>query len=250
MRTALSLSLGSLGCLMAFAGCTASVDDLSSVDEDLSLVACDRDDQCDRGEVCLITEGRDGRTAHCSTGDRCTDSRSCPTGSVCRGGDGLHCMVVERDLERPDACPRGTSPGFVLCAPGFENVTVSRDPFCATCEPTGSIAERCRAAGIDLARCRSLVGGGDEPTTIHDRCRAAGLTTDRCRALVSEDLDGAPAIERCRAAGLTVERCRAIVTGEDHDARVDRCRAAGISDERCRALLTDDPTRDGTDGRR
>lgn len=260
------------GLMLAMGGCVAeSTDDIGTVSDDLSLVECDRDDMCDRGEVCLVTETRDGRVGACSTGDRCDSSRDCAEGSVCRGGDGYHCMVVERDRSdvRPDdraSCPRGSTDALILCAPGFDHVAVTRD--CSTCEPNTDVLERCRAAGLDAARCRELLGGGDEPTDIAARCDAAGISPERCRHLVSDEHDGNPTADRCRAAGLTIERCREIVSGEDETDRASRCDAAGIDPARCRALLDDtardaerdaderdpareeDPARDdGTDGR-
>lgn len=240
---------GSMFLMLALGGCAAdTTDDIGTVSEDLSLVECDRDDMCDRGEVCLFTETRDGRVGQCSTGDRCDSSRDCPEASVCRGGDGYHCMVVERDrgdAPERDVCPRGSTDALILCAPGFDHVMVTRE--CATCEPNLDVLARCRAAGIEPARCRSLLGGGGEHSDVAARCDAAGIEPERCRHLVSEDHDGRPTADRCRAAGISAERCRALVSGEDEGDRSNRCIAAGIAPERCRALL-DDTARDAERG--
>jgi hypothetical protein len=132
---------------------------------------------------------------YASNGQRCHTSRDCEEGTVCRGADsrygGGHCFYVAREPDRdPRSCPRGSVGGIVLCAPGFEQTVISREPHCETCEAGADIARRCRAAGLTAARCRALLNDNrTDGTNLAHRCRAAGLTPTECRRLVSDDPD-------------------------------------------------------------
>ena len=132
-----------------------------------------------------------------SNGIRCNTTRECDEGTVCRGAasrfGGGHCFYVKRDEPKrtePASCPRGSIAGYALCAPGFENAVVSRDPHCEACEAGSDIARRCFAAGLTAARCRAILNDHrDDGVTIAQRCRNAGLTMAQCRRLVAEDPD-------------------------------------------------------------
>lgn len=140
---------------------------------------------------------------YASNGQRCASTRDCGDGLVCRGADprfgGGHCFFTqrvpsERDPQRPGAerprCPRGSIEASILCAPGFTNTVVSREPHCEACEADAHTARRCLAAGIEPERCRQILNDHrDDGVTIAERCRNAGLTIAQCRRLVSDDAE-------------------------------------------------------------
>jgi hypothetical protein len=153
------------------------------------------------GELALVPCRADDSRGSCvngftSNGARCASSRECRDGTVCRGADprsgGGHCFLAERPAERPGEaqCPRGSIQGYVLCAPGFVNEVVSRDPHCEACQADNHTARRCLAAGLTPERCRAILNDHrDDGVSIAERCRNAGLTPTQCRRLVSDDPD-------------------------------------------------------------
>jgi hypothetical protein len=235
-----------LASLFIILGACGADFDLGTIQEDVSLLRCSDDTDCERGLACV----GDGERRYCSTGDACESSRECPENTLCRG-EPRQCVAVERSREA-DArqCPLGSREGRVSCPEGFDSQVVSRDPHCETCELDAAYATRCRHAGLTPEECRRLLlssiaedeGRPDETTR---RCRAAGYTASECRRLLHDDPHDWDAIfRRCRAAGYDAAECRELfVDPEDVDEHGDeddllrRCRAAGYDDTECRRLL-------------
>ncbi len=178
------LILASAGLFACNAGPELDLSETESLSSDLSVVECRPNDpaSCDRGEGCLGV-GSDPRTGeptlHVCAADRCTSTRECREGYVCRAN---HCLRVERDRpedqetrpvetrpeerpdrpeERPDrACPRGTVPGIPACAEGYEHHVISREPLCSTCEPVRPERPNLCDPARPTARgeCRAILG--------------------------------------------------------------------------------------------
>lgn len=179
--------------LLAACGGTTSVDEEIAENESaaLAIAQCDlrTGDGCERGESCLDA----GQIGVCAT-DRCTSSRQCRDGYVCRIN---HCLRVDRDErptdtrptdvrptderptderptderptderptdERPSdrVCPRGTVNGITACAEGYTSHVISREPLCSTCEPVrpDDRPDRCDGASPSArGDCRQILG--------------------------------------------------------------------------------------------
>jgi hypothetical protein len=181
-QTAL-FSIFSASLLLSACGGATTADEEIAYNESQSLAVAECDVAsgrgCEDGESCLAV----GRIGVCAT-NRCTSSRECRDGYVCRAD---HCLRVEREPDRPDdtrpddtrpddtrpddtrpddtrpddrACPRGSVPGITACAEGYTSHVVSRDPLCSTCEedrPTRP--DRCDGASPSArGDCRQILG--------------------------------------------------------------------------------------------
>ncbi len=190
----LSISVPPLALLVGMLSIGCIVDDdpetLQAATEELSLVDCRQDSDCARDQFCWINfdDRANSDSGVCSNGVRCSSTRECDTGYVCRGADGYHCVALDRDDPVRDECPRGSVHGYVSCAPGFEAIVVSREPHCETCEPLPSVIDRCRLAGFTIDECRRIVGQGDgidsSPDDLLRRCLNADYTEEQCRRLL------------------------------------------------------------------